>query len=41
MGREKERVHGLEIVLEKKERGFGVKTRTAEEKEVAMANGLV
>jgi hypothetical protein len=34
---EKERLCGLEMGLENKEIGFGVKSRTAEEEEVAMA----
>lgn len=37
MGAEKERLDGLEMGLEKKERGFWVMNRTAEEREVAMA----
>lgn len=41
-GREKDRLDGLEMGLEKKERSFGVvKSRTAEEREVAMAAWLV
>lgn len=40
MGEEKERLDGLAMGLEKKERGFGVKSRTATEREVAMA-GMV